>query len=147
MKDFLNEIKNQVTVAAKELVQKGNLSAGDTVVIGCSTSEVMGGVIGKNGSLETAEAIYSALNSVFEPLNINIAAQCCEHLNRAIVIEKEAALDKEIVCAVPKMHAGGSFGTTVYENMKNPVLVEEISANAGLDITGSCFSFMVWCCN
>lgn len=137
MTEILSQIKSQVILAASELVQKGNLKSGDTVVIGCSTSEVMGGSIGKSGSIETAEAIYFAIKEVLEPLNINIAAQCCEHLNRAIVIEAEAAQGKEIVCAVPQMHAGGSFGTVAYQNMKNPVLIEEISANAGLDIGGT----------
>ncbi len=137
MTEFLSEVKKQVTVAATELVTKGYLKSGDTVVIGCSTSEVVGGSIGKNGSIETAETIYSALRDVFGPLNINIAAQCCEHLNRALVIEQSAVKTQEVVCAVPQMHAGGSFATVVYNNMKSPVLVEEISANAGLDIGGT----------
>lgn len=137
MEHFLNEIKGQVALAATELVEKGLLKKGDVVVVGCSTSEVLGGIIGKSGSLEAAAVIYDALNEAFAPKGIYLAAQCCEHLNRAIVLEREAAGAREIVCAVPKMHAGGSFATTAYERMSDPVLVEEISANAGLDIGGT----------
>lgn len=130
----LTDIKNSVTSAAEELIVKGNLKAGNIVVIGCSTSEVGGGIIGKSGSLDIAEAIFSAAEGVFGGKGIFIAAQCCEHLNRAIVIERERAGDRETVCAVPKMHAGGSFATVAYKKMKDPVLLEEIKADAGLDI-------------
>ncbi len=130
----LSEIKNAVANAATELIEKGNLKSGMTVVIGCSTSEVGGGIIGKSGSLDIAEAIYDGLSEVFKQNGIYLAAQCCEHLNRAIVVEREAAKNYEIVSAVPKMHAGGSFGTTVYKKMNDPVLIEEIKADAGLDI-------------
>lgn len=130
----LNEIKNAVFSAANELCEKANLKKGAIVVIGCSTSEVGGGIIGKSGSLEVAEAIYEGANDALSPKGIFIAAQCCEHLNRAIVIERNAANGLEIVSAVPKMHAGGSFATTAYLKMNNPVLVEEIKADAGLDI-------------
>lgn len=131
------EIKEEVTAALCELLEKGNLKSGATVVIGCSTSEVCGGVIGKNGSLQAAEAIYDAADAVLRPKGIFLAAQCCEHLNRAIVLERAAAGTCEIVCAVPKMHAGGSFATVTYQKMKDPVLVEEIAADAGLDIGGT----------
>ena len=130
----LNEIKNAVYSAANELLIKANLKEGALVVVGCSTSEVGGGIIGKSGSLDVAEAIFEGLNDAFSPKGIYIAAQCCEHLNRAIVIESKAAVGLEAVSAVPKMHAGGSFATTAYLKMKNPVLVEEIKADAGLDI-------------
>lgn len=131
---LLSEIKNAAIKAAAELVEKGNLKSGMTVVIGCSTSEVGGGIIGKSGSLDIAEAIYEGANKVLSQKGIFLAAQCCEHLNRAIVLERDAAKNAEIVCAVPKMHAGGSFATTAYKKMKDPVLIEEIKADAGLDI-------------
>lgn len=131
---YSSEIKKAVSDATCELIEKGNLRPGMTVVIGCSTSEVGGGIIGKSGSLDIAEAIYDGANEVLTKNGIYLAAQCCEHLNRAIVLEREAAKNYEIVCAVPKMHAGGSFATTAYKKMKDPVLVEEIKADAGLDI-------------
>ena len=130
----LTEIKNAVFSAAEELCSKANLKKGAVVVIGCSTSEVGGGIIGKSGSLDIAEAIFSGASEALNPKGIFIAAQCCEHLNRAIVIEREAAGNNEIVSAVPKMHAGGSFATTAYKKMSDPVLLEEIKADAGLDI-------------
>ena len=130
----LSQIKNEVVKATAELIEKGNVKCGMTVVIGCSTSEVGGGIIGKSGSLEIAEAIYDGANEVLSKNGIYLAAQCCEHLNRAIVLEREAAKNAEIVCAVPKMHAGGSFATTAYKKMNDPVLIEEIKADAGLDI-------------
>ncbi len=130
----LEIIKKAVFSAAEELCNKANLKAGSIVVIGCSTSEVGGGIIGKSGSLDIAVAIFEGAAEALSPKGIFIAAQCCEHLNRAIVIERQAAGNNEIVCAVPKMHAGGSFATTAYKKMSDPVLLEEIKADAGLDI-------------
>lgn len=137
MQQSLIEIKSQAALAASELIEKGSLKKGDIVVVGCSTSEVLGGIIGKNGSLDAAAVIYDALSEVFAPKGIYLAAQCCEHLNRAIVLERAAVGTLETVCVVPKMHAGGSFATTAYEKMTDPVLVEAISAQAGLDIGGT----------
>lgn len=137
MEQMLQQIKTEVKTALRELIMAGKLKEGSLVVIGCSTSEVGGGIIGKSGSLEIAEAIYFAAEEILSKQRIYLAAQCCEHLNRAIVIEREAAGEREIVCAVPQTHAGGSFATTAYKNMKNPVLVEEIKADAGLDIGGT----------
>lgn len=128
------QLKQQVAAVTEEVVQRGGLKSGDIFVAGCSTSEILGGHIGKNGSLEVAAAVVDGLNRVLLPRGIFLAAQCCEHLNRALVIERAAAAGQEIVCAVPKMHAGGSFATTAYQRMKAPVLIEQVCANAGLDI-------------
>ena len=132
----MSEIFNQSASAAAELVEKANLKKGDIVVIGCSTSEVIGKRIGTSGTLDVAKEIYDGLNSVFSDKGIFIAAQCCEHLNRAIIIEKEKAelLGLEEVCVVPHPHAGGSFATSAWKTMKDPVAVEEIRADAGIDI-------------
>ncbi len=132
----MKNIYNQAQAAARELVEKSGVTSGSIVVIGCSTSEVMGQKIGTSGTLETAQAIYDGLNSVFAENGIYIAAQCCEHLNRAIIIESEKAdaLGLEKVCVVPHPHAGGSFATAAYHAMQNPVAVEEIKADAGIDI-------------
>lgn len=133
---MLNQIKKDSKIIINEIIEKANLEAGDLFVIGCSSSEVVGGNIGKDSSIEAAEAIYEVIAPVLKEKNIELAAQCCEHLNRCLVVEKEVALKRgyEIVRAVPQVHAGGSFATTVYKNMKNPVLVEEVKADAGLDI-------------
>ena len=132
----MQNIFNQAQNAAKELIEKSGVKSGDIVVIGCSTSEVMGKKIGTSGTLETAQAIFDGLNSVFAKNGIYIAAQCCEHLNRAIIIESEKAdmLGLEKVCVVPHPHAGGSFATAAYHAMENPAAVEEIKADAGIDI-------------
>ena len=132
----MNEIFMQAYSSAKELIEKAELKCGDIAVIGCSTSEVIGEKIGTSGTLAVAQEIFNGLDSVFTEKGIYVAAQCCEHLNRAIIIEKEKAdaLGLERVCVVPHPHAGGSFATAAWHTMKNPVAVEEIKADAGIDI-------------
>lgn len=129
-------IYEQARAVALELKEKANLKKGDIVVIGCSTSEVLGGKIGTIGSVEPAQEIFNGLNEIFAPEGIYLAAQCCEHLNRAIIIEEEKAdaLGLEKVCVVPHPHAGGSFATAAYHSFKSPIAVEEIKADAGIDI-------------
>ena len=132
----MNNIFKQAQSAANELTEKSGIKSGDIVVIGCSTSEVIGKKIGTSGTVEVAQQIFDGLNSVFEEKGIYLAAQCCEHLNRAIIIEEEKAkaIGAEIVCVVPHPHAGGSFATAAYHTMKKPVALEEIRADAGIDI-------------
>ena len=132
----MNSIYEQTKAVALELMVKANLKKGSLVVVGCSTSEVNGSKIGTNGSVESAVEIVKALNEVFTKNEINFAAQCCEHLNRALVIEKDIANFKnyESVSVVPYPFAGGSFAATAYKEMSKPVVVEEIKADAGIDI-------------
>lgn len=132
----MDNIFNQAKAAAVELLEKSGISKGAIAVIGCSTSEVIGERIGTSGTVDVAQQIFDGLNSVFEENGIYLAAQCCEHLNRAIIIEKEKAdaLGLEAVCVVPHPRAGGSFATAAWQTMKNPVAVEEIKADAGIDI-------------
>ncbi len=134
---MIEMIKQQAATVAKEICEVAKLEKGDIVVIGCSSSEVCGGKIGSDSSPEVANAIYAGLSSVFDEKGIYIAAQCCEHLNRAIIIEKEAVPFAEIVNVVPQPKAGGSFATAAYKNFKHPVAVEDIKADAGLDIGGT----------
>ena len=107
------------------------------VIVGCSSSEVTGNVIGTHSSIETAEAIFNGIYSVLSEKNIYLAAQCCEHLNRAIIIEHQALPFADIVNVVPQPKAGGSFATTAYHRFKEPIAVESIRADAGLDIGGT----------
>ena len=132
----MENIFNQAKAAALELIEKSGIKSGNVVVIGCSTSEVIGERIGTSGTVDVAKQIFDGLNSVFADKGIFIAAQCCEHLNRAIIIEKEKAesLGLEEVCVVPHPRAGGSFATAAWQTMKNPAAVEEIKADAGIDI-------------
>ena len=129
------DIRQQAKTAAEELVKTARLKKGDIFVVGCSSSEIMGQRIGKGSDINAAQAVYEGVMSVLEPKGIFLAAQCCEHLNRAVVVEKEALLPgTEIANAVPQPHAGGSFAATMYEHARCPVTVEEIKADAGMDI-------------
>ena len=130
----MNDIINQATAVATEFLQKIKLSSGDIVVIGCSSSEIVGGNIGKNSSAEVGACVFKALHDVFSKNGIHVAAQCCEHLNRAIIIERTAANKDDIVNVVPFPKAGGSFATAAYATLKDPVAVEHIKADAGIDI-------------
>ena len=124
-------VRAQTRQAVAELLAAARMRAGDIFIIGCSSSEVVGQRIGCGSSMEAAQAVWEGA----APL---LAAQCCEHLNRAIVVER-AALPPwaETVNAVPQPHAGGSFATAAYAHMADPVLVENIRAGAGIDIGGT----------
>ena len=128
------DIKNQVITAVNELVSLAKLSKGDILVVGCSTSEVMGNKIGTNSDFDTAEIIFDALYCATKNFGLKLAIQCCEHLNRAIVVEREDFPLLERVNAIPQKKAGGSLATVAYNKFNNPILVEEIKADAGLDI-------------
>lgn len=133
---MLEKIKMQAEAAAKELIEKAGLKKGDVVVIGCSSSEVGGNRIGSSSSLETAQALFGGLYPVFKENGIYVAAQCCEHLNRALIVERELAEKKgwDEVNVIPQPKAGGSFGTTAYKEFDDAVAVERIKADAGMDI-------------
>ena len=132
------QIAQQCRDAVAELYEVAHLKAGDILVVGCSTSEVLGSKIGTNSAPETAVEIFNSLYGFLKEKGVYLAAQCCEHLNRAIVVER-AALPPwaETVNAVPQPHAGGSFATAAYAHMADPVLVENIRAGAGIDIGGT----------
>ena len=135
---MLEDICRQAEQAAEELIEKAKLHPGQIVVIGCSTSEICGSRIGSDSRPEVAEQVFAVLHRVLTAHGLYLAAQCCEHLNRAIVVER-AALPPwaETVNAVPQPHAGGSFATAAYAHMADPVLVENIRAGAGIDIGGT----------
>lgn len=129
------EIREQAAHAVTELLAVAKLNKGDIFVIGCSSSEIKGAHIGKGSDIDAAKAVYEGVMPVLREKGIFLAAQCCEHLNRAVIVEKAALLPgTEIVNVVPKLHAGGSFAMTVYQNAEHPVTVEEIKADAGMDI-------------
>ena len=128
------DIKTQAYNSAKEIIEKANLKAGNILVIGCSTSEVVGEKIGTSSSPETAELIYIGVSEAAREAGVFCAFQCCEHLNRAIVVEAAAVPGAETVNVVPQAKAGGSLATAAYNNMSSPVVLEEIKADAGIDI-------------
>ncbi len=129
-----NELYNQTKAVMEEFGQKTNLKTGDIIVIGCSTSEIIGSKIGTNSNPEAAKMVFEAIYEYTTKNGLYLAAQCCEHLNRAIVVEKEAVPFAETVNVVPQPKAGGSMATQAYLHFKNPVAVEEIKADAGIDI-------------
>lgn len=120
--------------SALEIIKIAKLTKGDILVVGCSTSEVLGEKIGTASSPDAAKAVFSGIYKAAKENDVYIAAQCCEHLNRAIIIEKSAVMNMEIVNVVPQPKAGGSFATAAYKAFENPVAVEEIKADAGIDI-------------
>lgn len=129
------EIREQAQRAVTELLEVAKLEKGDIFIVGCSSSEIKGERIGKGSDVDAAKAVYDGIYPILKERGIFLAAQCCEHLNRAVIVEKAALLPgTEIVNVVPKMHAGGSFAMTVFENAEHPVAVEEIKADAGMDI-------------
>lgn len=136
-KDLLAQVKEESANAARQLAEAAKLHKGQIVVVGCSTSEVVGHNVGSWSTPEVANAIFEGLNSVFAPMGVYIAAQCCEHLNRALIVEHEAVPNSEIVNVMPQPKAGSSFATAAYHSFRHPVALEEIRADAGLDIGGT----------
>lgn len=135
----LDEIHEQAARAAKELCDKAHLVPGQLFVVGCSSSEVLGEKIGTHTNMDVAEVLYEEISGVLSERGILLAAQCCEHLNRALVVERETMnrYRLEQVNAIPQPnHAGGAFATAAYQRMQDPVLVESLGAqaDAGLDI-------------
>ena len=133
------ELTAQAKQAVTELLDVAKLKPGKLFVVGCSSSEMVGARIGKGSSLEAAQAAFAGIYPVLQERGIELAVQCCEHLNRALVVERDVAEVHgfEIVNAIPQLHAGGSFAMTAWANFKDPVLVETIVADAGLDIGGT----------
>ena len=136
-KNLLVQVKEEAANAARQLAEVARLHTGQIVVVGCSTSEVVGHNVGSWSTPEVANAIFEGLNSVFAPMGVYIAAQCCEHLNRALIVEHEAVPNGEIVNVMPQPKAGSSFATAAYHSFRHPVALEEIKADAGLDIGGT----------
>ena len=136
---MLDTIKMQAEKAVRELIEIAALKKGDLLVIGCSSSEIVGEHIGKGSSLEAAQAVFDGIYPTLKEKGIFLAAQCCEHLNRALIVENEYVERHglEVVAVRPVPKAGGSFATVAYETFDCPVAVEAVSANAGIDIGGT----------
>ena len=124
----------QARLTIAEIVEKAALKPGSILVIGCSTSEIIGSKIGTNSAPDVAKEVFRGFYDDAKEKGIYLAVQCCEHLNRAIVIEKDAAQNWEQVNVVPQPKAGGSLATQAYTVFESPVVVEEIKADAGIDI-------------
>lgn len=133
---FLLEVRRQVQQAAADLLDAAGLQPGHVLVVGCSTSEVAGARIGTAGSENVARAVLEPLWEVSQEHGLYLACQCCEHLNRALVVQSEAVqrYNWEQVTVVPVPKAGGAFASRAMHHMPGAVVVEEVQAHAGLDI-------------
>ena len=135
----METIKRQAAAAIEELLQISNVQRGQILVIGCSSSEIVGETIGHGSSFETAQAVFDVIYPILKERGIYLAAQCCEHLNRALIIERECGekYGLEEVAVVPQPKAGGSFATAAWHGFSSPIAVEHVRAHAGLDIGGT----------
>ena len=133
---MFEDITAQAREAVEELLQAAKLQAGDLFVVGCSSSEIVGEHIGKGSSMEAAEAAFAGIYPILKERGIWLVSQCCEHLNRALILEREAARQYgyESVNVEPWAHAGGSFATVTFARLTDPVAVEHVRAAAGMDI-------------
>lgn len=134
--EHLDDIARQVRMLIDELLAVAALEPGDALVVGCSTSEVARHRIGSYSNAELGEALCAAVLEALDGSGIYLAAQCCEHLNRALIVERAYAREQRIppVNAVPQLKAGGAFATAAYAQLEDPVAIEAIEAGAGLDI-------------
>ena len=134
-----NEITMQAQTVITELLEQAKLKPGALFVLGCSSSEMVGKRIGKGSSMEAAQAAFQGIYPILQDSGIQLAVQCCEHLNRALIMERSAAEARgyEIVNVMPQPHAGGSMAVTAWEAFTDPVAVETIQADAGMDIGGT----------
>ncbi|WP_373842432.1 TIGR01440 family protein [Limosilactobacillus sp.] len=132
----LERIKQQTKQGLTELLDQAKLETGDLFVLGLSTSEVQGQTIGQDSSIEIGRTIVKTIISILKPLGIHLAVQGCQHINRALVVEKEVARQYglEQVMVYPQIHAGGAGQIAAFENFKEPIEVEHIQAAAGMDI-------------
>lgn len=124
----------QAAEMTKEVCEKAGLGYGHILVVGCSSSAIQGYEIGRKPDPEAAEEVFLGINHAASSLGVYIAAQCCEHLNRALVVERKALQKPEIVNVIPKHYAGGSFAAAAYKYFIDPIVIEEIKADAGIDI-------------
>ncbi|MQS75534.1 TIGR01440 family protein [Companilactobacillus halodurans] len=132
----LEKINTQLTTIVDDVLAAANLEENDLFVLGCSTSEIVGGTIGKESSPKVGEQVIKTLISELKPKGIHLAVQGCEHINRSLVVERKVAKEKgfEIVSVVPALHAGGAASIAAFKQFDDPVEVEHVVAQAGLDI-------------
>ncbi|MBQ8949624.1 MAG: TIGR01440 family protein [Eubacterium sp.] len=138
--DIIKQIEKDTAEVIAEVAEKAKLREGQLFIIGCSSSETIGEHMGTASSKDAAEVIYRTIAKELKERGVNLAVQCCEHLNRAVVVEREAMQKYgfEEVNVIPQPHAGGAFAVEAYKNFADPVVVESIEAkaDAGIDIGG-----------
>ena len=136
---MFDEIKKEINIAVNEIIEKSKIKSGDVFVVGCSSSEILGDKIGTNSNVDLGKVVFEEIYNILKEKNIYLAAQCCEHLNRSLIVEKECAKEYNLpmVNVIPQPKAGGSFATAAYHGFENPCAVEKVFAKAGLDIGGT----------
>ena len=141
------EITQQAKTVVTELLEQAKLRTGSLFVVGCSSSEMVGKRIGKGSSMDAAQAAFKGIYPILHEQGIHLAVQCCEHLNRALIMERATAEAKgyEIVNVMPQPHAGGSMAVTAWNAFEDPVAVEAIQADAGMDIGGTLIGMHLRC--
>lgn len=135
----LNLIEEAAFQAVTEIAELAGLAAGNILVVGASSSEVVGKKIGTSGSLEVARAVVNGIFRACQPFGFDLAFQGCEHINRALAVERQTMLlhRLEEVTVIPIPGAGGAVAATAFRSFQDPVMVEAISAHAGIDIGGT----------
>ena len=128
------ELKEQAKKTTEEICDKAGLKEGNILVVGCSSSEICGDKIGSNSNLEVAKAVFSGIYEVLESRKIYLAAQCCEHLNRAIIVERAAVPFSEIVNVVPQPKAGGSLEQQHIRHLKILLLWKKLRQTVELTL-------------
>ena len=143
MNVVVDEIKKDAEAVFGEICEKANLREGSLFLVGCSSSEMIGNRMGTSADGETdavVEAVYGVISSMLADRKVDLAVQCCEHLNRAVVLSRSVMerLGLEEVNVVPQPHAGGAFAVKHYGSLQDPVVVESVEqkADAGMDIGG-----------
>ena len=136
MESLSVQIGQQLPAILKTLEDHPHFSRCKLLVVGCSTSEVAGQRIGTAGTEEVAARIFRVIMSFADRHKLKVAFQCCEHLNRALVTDVETMVSRgyEEVAAVPVRTAGGAMAAYAYRHLPQPVLVEHVEAEAGIDI-------------
>ena len=134
--EHLEELQAQLQAVLEELYEAASLEQGDLLVMGCSSSEVAGGQIGTYSSEEIGACLFQSAQAFCREKGIYLACQCCEHLNRSLIVEKACMKEHRLtrVNVVPQLKAGGAFATAAYHSMQEPVAVEQLQAQAGIDI-------------
>ena len=144
----LDLIYEQTKAIAEELINTAAMKPGQILVVGCSSSEIAAHAIGCYSSSEVGQAVFTALSHVTKKHGLYLAAQCCEHLNRALIVEEECAekYGLEMVNVKPQLKAGGSFSTAAWNGFESPCAVEYIQAHAGIDIGDTLIGMPSPCC-
>ena len=132
----LVQIESDMQSLTLELLQEAGLSPGEIIVLGCSSSEICGHLIGRSSNAEVGAAVIRAILPILSDHGLHLAVQCCEHLNRAIVIEKNVAHKYHLqpVSVIPVIKAGGSCAMAAYTTLPQAIVVEHVTAHAGIDI-------------